>query len=405
MSAPSSGGTRRFAFALPAAAALLGAALVAVAATAARALAENDRLVREGILLRLGSEIAAELRFAGPDDADAVLADLGATSADVLAGAEVLVGGEQVARWGRVGPDAVEMPAALGPAWRGAAAGEGGQRRMRGGEGPGHPPFRLRLEPSPRLHPTRRTGPLVLGGSVAASLALVALAFLVARGVNRKRQLAVAHAESARLQTVARAGAGLAHRIGNPLAAIKGTAQMLAATSDAQVRDRSGRIVAASERIEDLVRQLLRFARPVEPNPSRLDLRAVARALAPGLGDGVQVLVPEGSGAAALADGDQVIAILEELLANAKAAGAAEIEIADGADGSVAWIEIRDHGPGLALDAEQAFEPYVTTRENGTGLGLPIVRSLARANGGDVRLFPREGGGVVARVELPAPEA
>ncbi|HQR68071.1 MAG TPA: ATP-binding protein, partial [Thermoanaerobaculia bacterium] len=51
---------------------------------------------------------------------------------------------------------------------------------------------------------------------------------------------------------------------------------------------------------------------------------------------------------------------------------------------------------------ERAFGPYVTARPGGTGLGLPIVRALARAAGGDVTLAAREGGGCVARLALPA---
>jgi signal transduction histidine kinase len=68
-------------------------------------------------------------------------------------------------------------------------------------------------------------------------------------------------------------------------------------------------------------------------------------------------------------------------------------------------VEVRDRGRGLAIDAERAFDPYVTTRPEGTGLGLATVRALARANGGDITLAARKGGGCVARLALPAGRA
>jgi signal transduction histidine kinase len=105
----------------------------------------------------------------------------------------------------------------------------------------------------------------------------------------------------------------------------------------------------------------------------------------------------------AWADPEHVESIVEELMANAHAfdpGGVIEVTVRH--DGRLAILEVGDRGPGLVLDAERAFDPYVTTRPEGTGLGLPIVRALARANGGDVTLTARAGGGCVARLALPA---
>ena len=78
------------------------------------------------------------------------------------------------------------------------------------------------------------------------------------------------------------------------------------------------------------------------------------------------------------------------------------------AEAGQAIIEIEDEGPGIAAgEMERVFDPFYRgepsrSRETGgTGLGLAVVRSIARAHGGDVSLRNREGGGLTARVSLP----
>ena len=95
---------------------------------------------------------------------------------------------------------------------------------------------------------------------------------------------------------------------------------------------------------------------------------------------------------------------LHNLLVNAiEASGTGgEVEVASGADGRSAWLEIRDRGHGLSPDvADRVFEPYVSTRRRGSGLGLAFVSDIAQQHHGDITLTNREGGGAVARLTLP----
>jgi signal transduction histidine kinase len=267
----------------------------------------------------------------------------------------------------------LESPLFLGPAWRDV----GGGMHM----GRGQPPFRLRLWPSPGVGDSSRVAALATWGSIAAALALLAFAVAAGRGIAARQRAASLEAERRRLEVVSAAGAGLAHRIRNPLATIKATAQVLGAPSGSAVRERAERIVEASVRIESLVDELLRFAEAA---------RNVAGTI-------------ESAGAVRVrADREHVTSAIEELVANARAFDAREPEITVSRRGRHGIVEVRDRGPGLEIDAERAFEPYVTTRPNGTGLGLPAIRSLMRANGGDVTLGDREGGGCVATIVLPA---
>lgn len=381
--------------ALPVVAAfVLGLALVWLAWLAARSLGERDQAVRDGVLLRLGHTLEAELREAGAVEARTVVQAFLATHAAELAGIELAGPHGVLVREGSVGPAAFEQRAMLGPGWRGTMG--------VGGGGPGRgPQMLLRLEPAAALGSASRLAPVVLGGALVAAAALLGFAVLGVAGLAQRQRLAAELAERERLEALAGAGAGLAHRIRNPLAGIKGTAQLLAEDPSPPVAARGRRVLEASERIDALLGRLLEYARPPAPAPAALDLAAVCEKVAGRIAGNVRL----GAAGAVLAwaDPEHVESILEELLANARAFDPqGELGVAVRREGRLAVVEVADRGPGLEIEPEQAFRPYATTRAEGTGLGLPIVRALARANGGDVTLASRPGGGCVARLALPA---
>lgn len=98
--------------------------------------------------------------------------------------------------------------------------------------------------------------------------------------------------------------------------------------------------------------------------------------------------------------------LVTNLVENALRHGGPEVGIATGVDGTHAYIEVLDRGPGIPADqAENMLQPFTRLDAArggpGTGLGLAIVERIARMHGGKVQLLPREGGGLRARVELP----
>ncbi len=393
---------RSLLFASPVLAALpIAAALVGVALVAASSLRARDAAVRDGLLARAGHELEARLRNDGPEGAPRALGEFLTANATLVRGVEVVGPSGTAERRGETEGTPVEMPAMLGPGWRPAGGGAmPGLGLPEGHRGSGRGPYTLRFYPARGAGAEGGLALALVLGSAAAGAGLVVLSLVAARGLAERARRERLEAERERLDAVALTGAGLAHRVRNPLAAIKGTAQLMADRPGQQVAERSRRIVEASARIEELVTQILRFARPVEPQPESLDLVALASEAADRAGGAVTVSGPPA--VRAFADGGHAADVLDELLANARAHDpAGTLEVAAGTSGGAAWIEVRDRGPGLSVDPAHAFDPYVTSRPGGTGLGLPTVRALARANGGEVTLDARADGGCVARLSLP----
>ena len=391
---------------------LFASALLGTAGLASRTLRQRDAAVRDGVLSRAAHELEASLRGATPEEATTVLEEFLSRHGESVDGVAIVGPAGVLASAGADPTNGYEVTAALGREWRpallGAEPGSGGG--FMGGRGPGAgagrgmPPIRLRLRPAPALGREPALAGLVLAGGGAAALALVGLALVAARGLAERAKREAAEAEGQRLATVARAGAGLAHRLRNPLAVVKGTAQLLDGRVPESERERVVRIVTASERMETILSRLLDFARPPDPQPVSFDLVTFAREVASrGVeGTAAGVAVRADRAVPARADREHVETILEELLANARAFDPeGTLEVTVRGEGGRALVEIADRGTGLDLDPASAFEPYVTSRPEGTGLGLAIVRSLAVANGGTASLAPRPGGGCVATLALP----
>ncbi|MGK2856885.1 MAG: sensor histidine kinase [Thermoanaerobaculia bacterium] len=392
IAAPDAPAYRRITLGFGLVALLFGAVLVVIAVIASQSLMEREEAVREGVMLRAGHELERALRESGPSGATAVLEEFVARPDSGVTGVEIAAEDRIFARAGEIGESTVEMPIALGPAWRGLAGrGDPGRR--------GVSPFLLRLGSAHDLSRQRLLSRAIVIVAVVTALALVALAIAAGSGLARRAELAAIRSQNETFRALAAAGAGLAHRIRNPLASIKGTAQLLAESSDGKAKERADRVVEASDRIDRTLAELLQFARPPEAHPESLAVVAILNEVFGG-GDH-RVAVTGVDGVTAWADREHLIQIVEELVANARAFDPEGIlEVSVGGGDRWCSIDVADRGPGLGLDAAQAFEPYVTSRPDGTGLGLPIVRALAAANGGRITLRPRDGGGTVATLRL-----
>jgi signal transduction histidine kinase len=108
--------------------------------------------------------------------------------------------------------------------------------------------------------------------------------------------------------------------------------------------------------------------------------------------------------------GDRVLLsrAVQNLIVNAREASApgAAIELRLSVEGERACVDVLDRGPGLPEGpVERLFDPYVSTKNRGSGLGLSLVRDVAQAHGGGITLENREGGGARARFWVPLASA
>ena len=168
-------------------------------------------------------------------------------------------------------------------------------------------------------------------------------------------------------------------------------------------------IVARLDGLNDLVNDLLLFARPPKPRPERVDLAALARQTAALVGAdpavaGVGIEV-RGEAPPVMADRALVEIVVANLLMNGAQAmqGHGVLQVTVGpADGSCT-IAIHDHGPGIAPELrDKVFTPFFTTKAAGTGLGLPTAKRLIEAHGGALEIDCPSSGGTIVTIRLPA---
>jgi PAS domain S-box-containing protein len=212
------------------------------------------------------------------------------------------------------------------------------------------------------------------------------------------------------LMQLGRLSAVVAHEVRNPLAALRGSLQVLAGRLPPDLKGREiivpmlGRIDALNQTVKDI----LTYSKPSAPKQQRLntgpllaDVTNVAVAAAPGA-----TVRLTGEPALIQADPEMIRAVLLNLLLNAcYVAGAHPIEVRTSAADGQCEIAILDRGPGLPAEVrEHLFQPFITTRSGGTGLGLAIAHRLTQLQGGTLSLDDREGGGTVATIRLPSGE-
>jgi two-component system sensor histidine kinase HydH len=242
--------------------------------------------------------------------------------------------------------------------------------------------------------------------AAGAALVLVTFAFAWSRTTARLAVVQEQAERERRLVALGRASSVIAHELRNPLAALKGHAQLLVEDLAEPSRAKATRVVEGAERLERLTSVLLDFVRdgPLEVRvvtPAEL----VDRALAEVPRDRVRVDLSRAPEALHV-DPDRASLALRNLVQNAVQAtpeDADAVEVRIDASACDVTIEVRDHGPGLAPEAAaHMFDPFVTTKARGTGLGLSIARRIAEQHRGTLTGETHGEGGAVFRLVLPA---
>lgn len=233
----------------------------------------------------------------------------------------------------------------------------------------------------------------------------------VAGGAIEEANVRARRAE--RLAYLGRVAAGLAHEIRNPLSSISASAELLRDAPGLGQEDRKLCEIIQREatRLNDLVGDMLDLAKPRKPELAPTDVAAVARdvvTLASRLGRAgrdVQIVYegPQPSDAPVVveADAGQLRQVLWNLVRNGVQATApgnqVTVRVSEGAQG--VQFEVIDQGVGIPADsAEQVFEAFYTTRSQGVGIGLAVVKRIVDDHGWSIRVHSQPGEGSCFRV-------
>jgi len=251
----------------------------------------------------------------------------------------------------------------------------------------------------------RATKNFVFSITAAASLWALTLGLWLALMREERRR---AHGERERhLAALGEMSAVLAHEIRNPLASLKGHAQLLGEQLDAEspLQKKVGRIVDEAKRLEELTSTLLDLVRSSSVSPQPTDPAQLLRSAAEAV-DGAHVSISsEGAPSSWPLDPLRMGQVLENLLQNAIQASPPEspIEAFVGVERGQLVMRVRDHGPGLPAGGEErVFEAFHTTRVKGTGLGLAVARRIVELHGGQIRAENHVTGGAVFTLHLPS---
>jgi len=246
---------------------------------------------------------------------------------------------------------------------------------------------------------------VLLSAAAALALTLVGVRWLRAEALRRK--LAV---DAARGEAMSRLGAMVAHEIRNPLWVIRGTVELMRERNEQRLtsedRGALADVLGEVDRLRELTDDFLDLAgeRALALGPVDMvaALGATVRAFTTAH-PGVAVVVAADGSAAVEGDVRRLHQVFFNLLVNAAQAGAGKVELRVRRSGPELEIAVQDDGPGIPDGVRsRLFEPFVTTRAAGTGLGLALSRRIVERHRGSLTCARTGPGGTTFVVRVPS---
>lgn len=207
-----------------------------------------------------------------------------------------------------------------------------------------------------------------------------------------------------RLAGLSELALGIAHEIKNPLNGAMGFAELLERAPDQESARRfAGRVRQGLRQVDEIVKSLLAFAQPTSGRVARTTVEAAARsaAVAAGLPDARLAVL---SGGDLRVDGQALTRVLAVLFQNAleSAGEKGSVRVQAHVQNQRLELVVADDGPGVPMElAARVFEPFVSTKERGTGLGLPLAVRVLSFLGGELTLLNPGEPGARFCVRLP----
>jgi two-component system sensor histidine kinase HydH len=230
---------------------------------------------------------------------------------------------------------------------------------------------------------------------------------------HKKQQEAQQQADrSHELSLVGQIAAGVAHEIKNPLASIKGAADILCDDDTLPTEREEFKAILRNEirRIDATVTEFLAFARPKETKLEKLNVSNVLQTSlrqteAEAARQGIRIESNLDADIYVNGDSEKIHQMALNLILNAIQASKKDdtITVLFGADSPrTACLTIRDTGAGIdADDLKHVFEPFFTTRASGSGLGLSIVKEIVDSHAGELSIESLKGVGTTVTATLP----
>jgi len=232
---------------------------------------------------------------------------------------------------------------------------------------------------------------------------------------EKSLQLIKAQEELLRNEKLAAIGslaAGVAHEINNPTAIIRGNVELLQMElgKGTPGREETDEIMKQTERISLITRNLLSFAHEQMVHPEQVQLNTLLEEILSQLRHQVTmteileeknlcITLPNVEG-----DRERLRQVFTNILLNAvqSMAGKGTLSLSSIFDDHEVRVTIEDTGPGISADImEKIFNPFFTTKGNGTGLGLSVSYGIVQAHGGSIDVCSASGEGAVFRIHLP----
>lgn len=244
-----------------------------------------------------------------------------------------------------------------------------------------------------------------------------------ARDLTREKKIEDMMNHAHRLSAVGNIAGGIAHDFNNMLSPILGYAEIMAQDleHDAENRERANQIITAAMRGRELIQQILTFSRHKAFELKAVDVAAVARetvklnrAILP-----KHIVIEDHVDpdcGAVMADSTQLHQVMMNIITNAQQAmmddggtirisvqQADHFRLADDPDQAYIRFKVEDTGDGMDPETlEKIFDPYFTTKAQGSGLGLPIAMAIIKGMDGYIDVTSRKGSGTRVDIHMPA---